>query len=153
MNELLKKGEIRKTYLAVVQHPPPELRDHLIHFLVRNEKQNKSYAHTKEVDKSKKAELIYEMKSTSDRYYLLEINLLTGRHHQIRSQLAFLGCPIKGDLKYGSPRSNTDASIHLHARSIEFIHPVRNEPVRIVADPPSDALWNHFCNNKSEINS
>ena len=150
MNELLKRGEIRKTYLAVVQHQPPELKDHLVHFLVRNEKQNKSYAHLKEVDKSKRAELIYEMKSMSDRYYLLEINLLTGRHHQIRSQLAFLGCPIKGDLKYGSPRSNTNASIHLHARSVEFIHPVQNEPVKIVAGPPSDVLWDHFCNNNTE---
>ena len=148
MNELLKKGEIRKSYWAVVQHPPPSQRDHLIHFLVRNEKQNKSYAHTKAIDNSQKAELIYEMKSTSERYYLLEINLLTGRHHQIRSQLAFIGSPIKGDLKYGFPRSNSDASIHLHARSIEFIHPVRNDLLRIVADPPSDPLWDHFCNNK-----
>ncbi|MFH1936826.1 MAG: RNA pseudouridine synthase, partial [Bacteroidota bacterium] len=125
LNEMLKTGAVRKTYWAVVVNPPPWERNHLIHYLVRNEKQNKSYAHDHPVGKSRKAELTYELKAVSDHFYLLEINLLTGRHHQIRAQLSKVGCSIKGDLKYGAPRSNPDESIHLHARSIEFIHPVR----------------------------
>ncbi|TSA27946.1 MAG: RNA pseudouridine synthase [Bacteroidetes bacterium] len=144
LNQLLKLGEIRKTYWVVVIHPPPKERDHLVHHLVRNEKQNKSYAHSTFVPGSKNAELIYEMKSATDRYYLLEINLLTGRHHQIRAQLAGIGCPIKGDLKYGAPRSNPDGSIHLHARSVELIHPVRQEVLQVVAAPPDEVLWNQF---------
>lgn len=144
LNELLKSGGFRKTYWAVTPNPPPMDQDHLVHYLVRNEKQNKSYAYTFERDQAKKAELTYTLVSQSDRYYLLEINLLTGRHHQIRAQMAQIGCPIKGDLKYGSNRSNPDGSIHLHARSIEFIHPVRRERVYIVAKPPDDPLWNYF---------
>ena len=144
LNEMLKTGAIRKTYWAVVVDPPPRERDHLTHYLVRNEKQNKSYAHNQLVGESRKAELTYDLKAASDNYYLLEINLLTGRHHQIRAQLSKVGCPIKGDLKYGAPRSNPDGSIHLHARSIEFIHPVRQEGVKVVTDPPDEVLWNHF---------
>ncbi len=144
LNGMLKAGTIQKTYWAVTSKPPPQDHDHLIHYLIRNERQNKSYAHTKPIGEAKKSELTYELKMTSDRYYLLKINLLTGRHHQIRAQLSQIGCPIKGDLKYGSPRSNPDGSIHLHARAIEFIHPVRQEAVKILADPPEDSLWNHF---------
>lgn len=144
LNQLLKSGGIRKTYWAVTSTPPPKEQDHLIHFLVRNKKQNKSYLHTEAVDNAKRAELEYKLLSVSDHYYLLGINLITGRHHQIRAQMAQVGCPIKGDLKYGAKRSNPDGSIHLHARSIEFIHPVRQERLNIVAAPPDDPLWNHF---------
>ncbi|NQV02175.1 MAG: RNA pseudouridine synthase [Bacteroidia bacterium] len=151
LNLMLKTGAIRKTYWAVTCHPPPLEGDHLVHYLVRNEKQNKSYAHIKPVGESKKAELTYELKAASDRYYLLEINLLTGRHHQIRAQLSQVGCPVKGDLKYGAPRSNPDGSIHLHALSVEFIHPVRKEAVKIIADPPEDSLWNHFSKYVPEL--
>jgi len=146
LNQMLKTGAIRKTYWAVTYQPPPLEHDHLVHYLVRNEKQNKSYGHLNAVSDSKRAELEYELKSASDRYYLLEINLMTGRHHQIRAQLAQIGCPIKGDLKYGAQRSNPDGSIHLHARSVEFIHPVRQEAIKIQADPPDDPLWNYFMN-------
>ncbi|MBN1198759.1 MAG: RNA pseudouridine synthase [Bacteroidales bacterium] len=144
LNQLLKTGGIRKTYWAVTSTSPPDEQGHLIHYLVRNEKQNKSYIHSEAVDHAKNAELKYNLLSVSDHYYLLEINLITGRHHQIRAQLAHLGCPIKGDLKYGAKRSNPDGSIHLHARSVEFIHPVRKEMVKCIAKPPDDPLWNHF---------
>lgn len=150
LNKMLKEGTIRKTYWAVTVQPPPQERDHLIHYLIRNERQNKSYTHNKPSGESKRSELTYELKMASDRYYLLEISLLTGRHHQIRAQLSHIGCPIKGDLKYGAPRSNPDGSIHLHARAIEFIHPVRREAVKIVADPPDDLLWTHFLKQHRE---
>ncbi|MBE0646364.1 MAG: RNA pseudouridine synthase [Bacteroidales bacterium] len=144
LNQMLKSGEIKKTYWAVTSNAPPAQKDHLIHYLVRNEKQNKSYTHAKPVNNSKMAELEYQLISMSDRYFLLEINLMTGRHHQIRTQLAHIGCPIKGDLKYGAQRSNPNGSIHLHARSIEFTHPVRKESLKVDANPPEDPLWNHF---------
>ena len=113
----------------------------LEHWLVRNEKQNKSYAYTQEKPHAKKAILKYRAISHSDHYTLLEVNLMTGRHHQIRCQLAAMGCPIKGDLKYGAPRSNPDGSISLMARRVEFIHPVSKEPLVVEAPVPADALW------------
>ena len=136
LNEMLKKGEIRKTYWVVVKNRPAEHSGHLIHYLRRDEQKNKTFAYDKPVLNSQKAELTYELKAESDKYCLLEVNLLTGRHHQIRSQLSKIGCPVKGDLKYGSDRSNPDGSIHLHARSIAFIHPVKKESIFIMADPP-----------------
>ena len=120
---------------------PPKQEDTLIHWLKKNPKNNKSYAHINEVDGSKKAILHYKLLKKLDNYHLLEINLETGRHHQIRSQLSTIGCAIKGDLKYGFDRSNKDASIHLHARQIEFIHPVKNTPVNCTAPLPKDPIW------------
>jgi 23S rRNA pseudouridine1911/1915/1917 synthase len=144
LNNLLKNGEIHKTYWAIVKNMPPAESDHLVHHLQRNEQKNKSFAFDKPVPNSRKAELIYRLIAASDGYYLLEINLLTGRHHQIRSQLSKIGCPVKGDLKYGFNRSNSDASISLHARKVDLIHPVSKEALSVIADPPSDPLWNYF---------
>lgn len=141
MNELFSKGEIRKTYWAIVKNRPPQDEGELVHWLVRNEKQNKSYAYDSEKPESKKAVLHYKLLAASDNYYLLEVDLKTGRHHQIRCQLAKMGCPIKGDLKYGADRSNKDGGISLHSLSAEFIHPVSKETVRIVAPVPDDNLW------------
>ena len=141
MNALFASRETRKTYWAVVNELPPEPEGRLVHYMQRNPKQNKSYAHPADAPGRKKAALQYRLLKKLDRYALLEIELETGRHHQIRAQLSALGCSIKGDLKYGAPRSNPDGGIHLHARSLEFIHPVRKEPVRIVADPPEDPVW------------
>ncbi len=146
MNELVKNREFKKTYWAVVKTMPPKEAGELRHYLVRNEKKNKSFAYPKPVNNSKEAVLTYKLAAASDEYYLLEVDLKTGRHHQIRTQLAAIGCPIKGDLKYGFPRSNKDASISLHARSVEFIHPVKKEPLKIVASPPDDPLWYFFVN-------
>lgn len=142
LNKLFKEKEAKKTYWAVVKNPPPDTAGSLIHYLKRNPKQNKSYAHIKEVPESKKAILDYRILKKLDNYFLLEIDLHTGRHHQIRSQLSAIGCPIKGDLKYGFDRSNKDASIHLHARKLAFIHPVSNDQIEVVANPPNDAIWN-----------
>ena len=147
LNQMLKEGEINKTYWAIVQNPPAALQGHLVHFLRRNEQQNKSYAFDKPVAHSKEAELIYKVIGKSDNYYLLEIRLLTGRHHQIRAQLAKIGCPVKGDLKYGFDRPNPDRSIHLHARKVELVHPVKKEKFSVSADPPDDPLWNYFLKN------
>jgi 23S rRNA pseudouridine1911/1915/1917 synthase len=144
MGELFSQGKIKKTYWAVVDKPPPEKEGQLVHYLVRNREQNKSYAFDREVENAKKAALTYKLIGKSDNYYLLEIDLLTGRHHQIRAQLSEIGCRIKGDLKYGFPRSNKNAGIHLHAREIAFIHPVKNIALKITANPPDDALWNFF---------
>lgn len=144
MNEMIKQREIKKTYWAIVKKEPPKTSDDLFHFLRRDQKKNKSFAYEKMVDNSKEAKLSYTLIGKSKDYYLLKVNLITGRHHQIRAQLSKVGCPIKGDLKYGFNRSNKDASISLHARSIEFIHPVKKEPLIIVADPPDDVLWNYF---------
>lgn len=141
MNKLFSERETRKIYWAVVLNPPPKHSERIIHYLKRNPKQNKSYATANEVAGSKEAILSYEMIKKLDRYYLLEIELETGRHHQIRSQLAAIGSPIKGDLKYGFDRSNKDGSIHLHARGLSFIHPVKKELIAITADPPKDPLW------------
>ena len=144
LNNMLRDGEIHKTYWAVVKTRPAEPAGHLVNFLTRNEKQNKSYVHEQQVKGSQRAELAYTTVCVSKDYSLLEINLMTGRHHQIRSQLAALGCPIRGDLKYGYPRSNPDGSIHLHARSIEFVHPVQKTTFSVIADPPRDPLWDYF---------
>ncbi|HEX5003461.1 MAG TPA: RNA pseudouridine synthase [Bacteroidia bacterium] len=144
MNEQFRNREVSKTYWAVVSPPPEKTESVLIHYLIKNESTNKSKAHIKEVNGSSKSELHYKVMGTSDRYTLLEVNPVTGRHHQIRAQLAAIGCSIKGDLKYGSPRSNRDASIHLHARKLTFNHPVSGEPVVITATPPSDPVWNYF---------
>lgn len=142
MNALFSERETQKTYWAVVKNKPAKQADTLIHFLKRNPKQNKSYAYPKEVPDSKKAVLHYKIIKELNHYFVLEIGLETGRHHQIRSQLAAINCPIKGDLKYGFDRSNDDGSIHLHARKLSFIHPVKKEPVLVVAPPPKDVLWN-----------
>jgi 23S rRNA pseudouridine1911/1915/1917 synthase len=141
MNDLFKEKKVRKTYWALVSTPPHIASGRLVHWLQRNPKQNKSYAHPEEGPNRKKAALKYRVLKSLDRYYLLEIELETGRHHQIRAQLASIGCPIKGDLKYGSPRSNPDGSIHLHARKLEFLHPVKKTEVQITAPTPSDPLW------------
>lgn len=141
LNEMFRTGDIKKTYWAIVKNSPPTEEGTLEHWLVRNEKQNKSYAYIEEKPNSKKAILHYKLLARSDNYYLLEVDLKTGRHHQIRCQLAKMGCPIKGDLKYGSERSNKDGGISLHARKAQFIHPVSKEPVEIVASVPDDSLW------------
>lgn len=145
LNEMFKTKEVEKTYWAIVANKPEEPEGKLENYLVRNEKQNKSYAYTKEQPNSKKAILTYKLLASSERYHLLEINLETGRHHQIRSQLAAIGCPIKGDLKYGSPRSNPNGGISLHARKIKFTHPVSKEVIEITAPVPADEkLWSVF---------
>lgn len=141
LNKLFQKKEAEKTYWAVVKNKPPKDQDKLVHFLKRNPKQNKSYANIKEVPDSKKAILEYRLIKELDNYYLLEVDLHTGRHHQIRSQLSAIGCPIKGDLKYGFDRSNKDVSIHLHARELKFEHPVKKIPIHITAPPPADPIW------------
>lgn len=144
LNDMFRNGEVKKTYWAIVKNRPQELEGELTNWLVRNEKQNKSYAYDKEVKDSKKAVLCYKTIGHSQNYHLLEVDLKTGRHHQIRCQLAKMGCPIKGDLKYGSPRSNPDGSICLHARRIAFVHPVSKESIEIEAPVPSGNLWNGF---------
>ena len=144
LNEMFKNSEVKKTYWAVVKNLPREEEGELVNYLVRNEKQNKSYAYDKEVPGSKKAILRYRIIGRSQNYYLLEVDLKTGRHHQIRCQLAKMGSPIKGDLKYGSPRSNPDGSICLHARSIRFVHPVSKELIEVEAPVPPGNLWNGF---------
>ena len=142
LNKLFKEKEAKKTYWAVVKNAPPQEQGTLVHYMKRNQKQNKSFAHIKEVPESKKAILDYKILQKLDNYYLLEIDLHTGRHHQIRSQLSSIGCPIKGDLKYGFDRSNKDASIHLHARKLSFEHPVKNIPIEVIAPTPNDPIWN-----------
>lgn len=141
LNDLFKNRETQKTYWAIVKNKPHEPAATLTHFLVRNEKNNTSKAHVKEVANSKKAVLDYKLIAKLSNYYVLEINLHTGRHHQIRAQLAAIGCPIKGDLKYGFDRSNPDGGISLHARQLAFTHPVSKENLTIVAPVPDDALW------------
>lgn len=145
LNKMFSERETEKIYWAVVKNAPPKTEDTLIHFLKRNPKQNKSYSHIKEVPDSKKAILHYKILKKLDTYYLLEIALETGRHHQIRSQLSAIGCPIKGDLKYGFDRSNADGSIHLHAKKLTLLHPVQKEEIHIEAPAPDDAVWNACC--------
>lgn len=144
LNQMFQTKEIKKTYWAVVKNRPQKESGTLIHYLKKNEAKNMSKAFEKEQAGALRSELDYKILCSSDNYHLLEITPHTGRHHQIRVQLASMGCPIKGDLKYGFNRSNKDASIHLHARKIEFIHPVKKEPVVIVAPPPDEVLWNEF---------
>ncbi|NRD19929.1 RluA family pseudouridine synthase [Winogradskyella eckloniae] len=142
LNKLFAEKKAKKTYWALVKNQPPKSNDTLVHWLKKNPKNNKSTAYIKEVEGSKKAILHYNVIKTLDHFFLLNIDLETGRHHQIRTQLASIGCPIKGDLKYGFDRSNKDASISLHARTLSFIHPVKKEPIEITAPVPNDALWN-----------
>lgn len=144
LNEMFKNKEIKKTYWAIVKNEPKHDRGTLTNYLVRNEKQNKSYAYDVEKPNSKKAILHYQQIAKSDNYTLLEIDLETGRHHQIRCQLAKMGCEIKGDLKYGANRSNPDGGISLHARKINFIHPVSKIEIEVIAPVPEDKLWQSF---------
>ncbi|MGN1253800.1 MAG: RluA family pseudouridine synthase [Prevotella sp.] len=141
LNDMFRKGEVHKTYWAITHEMPPQSEGTLTHWLTRNEKQNKSYAYDHEVPGAKKAILKYKVIANSDNYHLLEIHLLTGRHHQIRCQLAAMGCPIKGDLKYGARRSNPDGSISLLSHEVEFIHPVSKEPIHVVSPLPDDKLF------------
>jgi len=145
LNKMFAEKQTQKTYWALVKNKPKITADTLIHYLVRNPKQNKSYAHDHEVPDSKRASLSYQLLKSFDNFHLLEIDLHTGRHHQIRSQLSKIGSPIKGDLKYGFPRSNKDGSISLHARQLEFIHPVKKEKMSIIAPPPKDDAILKLC--------
>ncbi|MDD4639651.1 MAG: RluA family pseudouridine synthase [Bacteroidales bacterium] len=141
MNELFRSGEMEKIYWAIVANMPEQTEATVTHYLTRNEKLNRSYASDKPIEGSKEASLIYKHIASSDRYHLLEVKLLTGRHHQIRCQLSKLGMPVRGDLKYGSPRSNRDGGISLHARSIRFVHPVSKKDIFIEAPVPEERLW------------
>ncbi|MBP7985122.1 MAG: RNA pseudouridine synthase [Bacteroidaceae bacterium] len=141
LNEMFRIGEVHKTYWAITKNCPQQLEGELTNWLVRNEKQNKSYAYDKEVPNSKKAILRYKVIGRSDNYALIEVHLMTGRHHQIRCQLAKMGCPIKGDLKYGAQRSNPDGSISLQAHKVEFIHPVSKKEIIVEAPIPEENLW------------
>jgi 23S rRNA pseudouridine1911/1915/1917 synthase len=147
LNDMFRNGDVHKTYWAIVKNTPEKSEDTLTHWLVRNEKQNKSYAYDREVPHSKQAVLDYKVIAHSDNYSLLEINLKTGRHHQIRCQLAKIGCPIKGDLKYGAQRSNPDGSISLLARKIEFVHPVSKQNIIVEAPIPDDKLFRVLYEN------
>ncbi len=144
LNKIFSHREVEKIYWAVVDNEPKEPEGTLVHFLKKDENKNKAYISKEGVDGAVRAELKYKLIAKSDKYCLLEVELFTGRHHQIRVQLATMNCHIKGDLKYGFPRSNINAGIHLHARKIVFTHPVRNEPVTVIAPPPDDPLWNYF---------
>ena len=144
-NKMLRDKEVNKTYWAVVKNKPKNEKDTLIGFLKKNPKNNKSTSYSSEIKESKKAILHYKTVKSLDNYHLLEVDLETGRHHQIRCQLSAIGSPIKGDLKYGFDRSNKDASIHLHARKIEFTHPVTNEVILVEAPTPNEVIWN-ACN-------
>jgi 23S rRNA pseudouridine1911/1915/1917 synthase len=148
MNEMFQSREIQKIYWAIVKERPEKDEALLEHFISRNTQKNKAFIHAKEVKESKPASLTYRVKGKSDNYYLLEIELHTGRHHQIRAQLAFIGCPIKGDLKYGFPRSNKNGGISLHSRSIRFIHPVKKEDVYVEAPVPEGDLFGVFLKNE-----
>jgi len=144
MNEQFREKKVQKTYWAVVKNQPPDDSGSLIHYLVKDEAKNKSKAFNKEVKGSSRSWLDYKIISKSDNYFLLEITPHTGRHHQIRVQLAAMGCPIKGDVKYGFDRTNEDGSIHLHSRKVEFIHPVKKEAMTLIAPVPDEKLWKYF---------
>lgn len=145
LNEQFQQKAVQKTYLAIVKDPPPQTEGTLIHFLRKNQKENRSFASTEETPNSKRAELHYKVIGSSDHYHLLEIELVTGRHHQIRAQLSAIGCPVKGDTKYGAKRDNSDHSIHLHAWKLRFQHPVSGEMEEIVAPVPGDdPVWKAF---------
>lgn len=146
LNNMFRNGEVHKTYWAIVTRPPFEPEATLTDWLVRNERQNKSYAYNHQVPTSKKSILHYKIINRSDRYTLLEINLMTGRHHQIRCQLSNMDCPIKGDLKYGAPHSNPDGSISLLSHRVEFVHPVSKENICIESPLPDDTLWHAIGN-------
>jgi 23S rRNA pseudouridine1911/1915/1917 synthase len=147
LNEMFREKQVKKTYLAIVKERPPEDEATITHYLKKNEVQNKSYVFDKEVKGSKLASLSYKITGRSERFYLLEIELHSGRHHQIRAQLAKIGCPIKGDLKYGFQRSNEDGSISLFARRVEFIHPVRKEKIVITGHCPEGDIWSVFMDS------
>lgn len=147
LNELIKNREVKKTYWAVVKNLPPKDKDTLINFLRRDEARNKSFITTQNLENAQRASLSYSLIASSDNYHLLQVDLQTGRHHQIRAQLAGIGCPIKGDLKYGYSRSNENGSIHLHARELSFTHPVTLNPVFVVAKAPKDPIWDFFSQN------
>lgn len=147
LNDMFRTGDVHKTYWAVVKHRDIAMEGTLTDWLTRNERQNKSYAHEREVPGAKKAVLKYKVRAVADNYMLIEVTLLTGRHHQIRCQLSHMGCPIKGDLKYGAPRSNPDGSISLLSRRVEFVHPVSKENIVAYADVPDDRLWNDLSAN------
>lgn len=142
LNKMLRDKVIHKTYWALVKNPPKKTSDTLINFLKKDTKKNKSFVYKKEIEGSKKAILHYNIIKKLENYFLIEIDLETGRHHQIRTQLSYIGSAIKGDLKYGFPRSNKDGSISLHARKIKFIHPVSKEEIVITAPTPKDIIWN-----------
>ncbi len=144
MNKLFSEQNVKKKYWAVVEEAPEILSQTIEHYLVKNPKTNKSTAYNSPKKNSKRASLTYNLIGSSKNYKLLEIDLHTGRHHQIRAQLAKIGCHIKGDLKYGAKRSNPNGGIHLHARQIEFEHPVKKEILTIVAEPPNEQIWNIF---------
>lgn len=147
LNDMFRTGDVHKTYWAVVKRRDIAMEGTLTDWLTRNERQNKSYAHEREVPGAKKAVLKYKVRAVADNYMLIEVTLLTGRHHQIRCQLSHMGCPIKGDLKYGAPRSNPDGSISLLSRRVEFVHPVSKENIVAYADVPDDRLWNDLSAN------
>jgi 23S rRNA pseudouridine1911/1915/1917 synthase len=142
LNEMFREKKVQKTYWAIVKNKPENTSDTLIHFLLKNQAKNKSQAFSKEGNHALRSELSYELIKSLEKYHLLEVSPKTGRHHQIRVQLSKIGCPIKGDVKYGFDRTNKDKSIHLHARKIDFIHPVKKEPISITAPTPKDVLWN-----------
>lgn len=144
VNELFKTKEIKKIYWALVSEIPEKTEASLVHHMIRNQKLNKSFANDKKSKDSKEAELNYKLVKSSDNYHLLEVEIITGRHHQIRSQLSKIGCPIKGDLKYGAKRPNEDGGICLHARKVEFIHPVSKKELSITSPVPKDKLWQFF---------
>jgi 23S rRNA pseudouridine1911/1915/1917 synthase len=148
LNELFKNREIKKIYWAIVKNKPSKPQDTITHYLKRNEKNNTSKAHINEVPDSKIASLDYKIIQELTNYFAIEINLYTGRHHQIRAQLSAIGCPIKGDLKYGFDRSNPDGGIHLHARQLDFVHPVTKENMSFIAQVPEEVVWNVVKNNK-----
>ena len=146
MNELFREKKIQKVYWAVVEEKPPLENGEIVNWLKKNQEKNRSRAYDSEVKESKKAELKYQLMGRSRNYYYLKINPLTGRHHQIRVQLSNIDCRIKGDVKYGAKRTNKDGSIHLLARSISFVHPVKKQEIESVCNPPVDPLWNEFLN-------
>ncbi|MCB2221545.1 MAG: RNA pseudouridine synthase [Bacteroidetes bacterium] len=144
LNKMLAAREVQKIYWVVVNKRPPEPEGHLVHYLVKDQQKNKSFATDKPKGAAKRAELKFKLLQSADRYHLLEVELLTGRHHQIRVQLAKMGCLIRGDVKYGFPRPNPDASIHLHARKVQFKHPVNNDIISLEVLPPADVVWKLF---------
>lgn len=145
LNDLIRRRQLQKTYWAITRHEPPQTEDRLVQHLIKNEKQNKSYVCAADTPGAQQAELSYRLIGRSEKYFLLEVQLHTGRHHQIRAQLSAMGCPIQGDLKYGDKRSNPDGSISLHARFLHFVHPVKQSPLDLVAPLPATPLWQAFA--------
>ena len=145
LNEMVRNGEIKKRYWAIVERVPEPEAAELMHYIARDSKSNRSRAYDSPKSDTKQARLIYTLLSSGDNYHLLEVSLITGRHHQIRAQLSKIGCPIRGDLKYGARRSLSTGGISLHSRSVEFLHPVRKEMIKVIAPTPSeDKLWQYF---------